>query len=194
MKAIYLLSLHLSVFLGVQGRIERSDYGPHEIVKKIIRKRTKTSKKKIDLKTINEFGNDFDEDNVAWDRILQGRQTSFDYRNEHCKVKVDPDIVCYLSDDPSISCKEYMEAFLYDESKHCELQVIFEYNIKNMGTATDTVTTIKTAINNSRPFSVQKIKGILNPGQSLTAKQESSYNFCSLNYSNLELYFYISYL
>ncbi len=112
----------------------------------ISRKRTQLQiqSDKLEHDIYDEFGNNFfDEDNVVWNRILG--QTSLS--NENCDVEVDLEVNCYLQNEPSLSCKDYMDIIGYDTSKECNVPIVYEYVVMNVGTATDKITKIKTAIN-----------------------------------------------
>lgn len=176
----------------VQGKIaspkeENEDVPP--IVAKITRKRNQILSRNLRDHTHSneeEFGDSFfEEDNITWNRILG--QTSF--APEHCDVAVDP-VACYLASNSSVSCKDYMELIGRDISKQCEEQVVYKYVVRNIGTETDKITKVKTAINSARPFvyigsSVPWKSRTLNPGQHLTATQDSFYNFCAAYNKNL---------
>jgi hypothetical protein len=181
---LFHIAYYSILFFLVEGRItpssKESDEAP-TLVSRISRKRNQIKSKQLDPQIYDEFGsNFFDEDNIAWSRIL-GETTSFNH--EHCEVEVDLEVTCYLSDDPSISCIDYMDKIGYDISMDCEVPVIYEYVVTNIGAATDRITKIKAAINRERPFtyignSVSWPNRLLEPDQHLTATQLSSLNFC----------------
>ena len=149
---------------------------------KITRKRNQIESNDLSLQIYDEFGRHSDDDEIAWSQIFG--QTSFIY--DHCVVEVDSDVVCYLADEPSISCERYMEMIGFDDSRQCEVQVVYEFIVRNIGSETDKIVKIKTAIDSVRPFSyiensIQSSLRTLTPGHFLTATQEGPLNFCLFN-------------